>query len=206
MKDAGPIGAPEVEGIGATPLLSVAWKVVAALGALGILVLGVGLALPAAWDVDRTIRIDAPADSIYRWLDDPIAWQAWTVWGGVELMASGPERGAGATLRWDDPYLGDGVFTVVATEPPRLVRYRVEVEGGAMVTEGRLTLTPAQGTGTTVTWHERGDFGWNPMMGYAALNMGRIQGVELERALRRLEALVETGTVPDSLVPPAAPG
>lgn len=205
MNDAGQASAPEEEGIGATPLLSVAWKVVAALGALGILVLGVGLALPATWDVERSLRIDAPPDSIYRWLYDPGAWQEWTVWGGVELVASGPERGAGATLRWDDPYLGDGTFTVVEADPPRMVRYRVEVEGGAMVTEGRLTLTRAEGTGTTVTWEERGDFGWNPMMGYAALNMGRIQGVELERALRRLESLVETGSVPDSLAPPAPP-
>ena len=85
--------------------------------------------------------------------------------------------------------MGDGKFTILATRADREVQYRVEVQEGTLVTHGTLLLT-REGAGTRVTWTEAGDFGSNPLMGYTALGMDRMQGNQMENALRRLAELV----------------
>jgi carbon monoxide dehydrogenase subunit G len=85
--------------------------------------------------------------------------------------------------------MGDGVFTILSTILDREVRYRVEVQGGRMVTKGTLRLT-AEGSGTQVTWQEQGDFGRNPLLGYVARSMDRLQGAQMEGSLARLRELV----------------
>ena len=189
---------------GTTPLLSVAWKVLAALSVFLLLVVGIGFLLPGTWEARRAATLEAPPDSVFPYLDVLDLWERWTPWPEVELVRSGPPRGAGATMSWDDSYMGDGVFRIVESRAPAEVRYRVEVEGGSIVIEGAFALD-STGGGTLVTWTERGDFGWNPLMGYAALTMDRVQGTELERGLARLRAVVETGALPDSLRPGAPP-
>jgi hypothetical protein len=77
------------------------------------------------------------------------------------------------------------MFTILSTILDREVRYRVEVQGGRMVTEGTLRLS-AEGTGTRVTWQEQGDFGRNPLFGYLARSMDRMQGAQMEGSLARL--------------------
>jgi len=94
-------------------------------------------------------------------------------------------------MSWNDNELGNGTFEIIEAAPPNRLRYRVEVQGGSMRTEGTFTLRP-EGAGSRVTWREEGDFGWNPLMGYWALFMARAQGRELEKALGRLE----TATAP----------
>lgn len=206
----------------ATPLLGTAWKVVASLAGLLVLVLLGGLLLPGRWSAEREAVLDAPPDSIFGYLNDLERWDRWSPWPDVELSRSDPPSGEGATMSWDDEYLGDGTFRIVESDPPSRLRYRVEVEGGAMTTTGTFVLdavsrrggapgpdaegADARGARTRVRWREEGDFGWNPLMGYAALTMDRVQGMELERGLERLEAVVETGELPDSLRPgPAGP-
>lgn len=185
----------------ATPLLGAAWKILAVLAVFLILVLGVGVALPGTWNAQRELMIEAPPDSVFVHLDVLQRWERWSPWPAMEMARSGPARGEGATMVWDDPFAGDGTFSIVESVPPTRVAYRVEVEGGSMVTRGVFSLD-ATGNGTRVVWTEEGDFGWNPLMGYAALTMHRVQGAELERGLARLRAVVETGELPDSLRPP----
>lgn len=193
------------DAIRATPLLSVAWKVLAALATLLALVLGVGLALPGTWSAERERVIEAQPDSVFAHLDVLQRWARWSPWPDVEITRSGPPRGEGATMAWDDPFAGAGTFSIVESSRPDRLAYRVQVEGGSMVTRGVFRLSPEPG-GTRVRWREEGDFGWNPLMGYAALTMHRVQGEELERGLARLAAVVETGALPDSLRPGRAGG
>jgi len=164
-------------------------KVLAAAAALLILALAVGLLLPGRWEVERSVLFAAPPQAVYGWLDDPRRWDRWAPLGDVESTFSGPPRGPGATRSWHHPEMGDGTFRIVAAMPNREVRYRVEVQEGALITEGTLRLEP-EGGGTRVTWTEQGDFGPNPLMGYTALGMDRLQGNQMENALQRLGELV----------------
>ena len=174
-------------------VLSFPLKVLSTAIVLLVLALLIGFLLPGRWDVERSAVVAAPPDAVFPWLDDPHQWDQWAPLGEVTATFSGPPRGAGASLRWTHPEVGDGMFTILSTIPDREVRYRVEVQGGRMVTEGTLRLT-AEGAGTRVTWQEQGDFGRNPLLGYLARSMDRMQGAQMEASLARLgERVKEAG-------------
>lgn len=154
-----------------------------------IAVLAVGFLLPADWEASASTVIDASAEEVYALLDTPEGWQSWTAWPDSGLVRSGPERGAGARIAWDDDELGAGAFEIVDAIPTERVTYTVDVNDGAMRTEGALTLSEDPG-GILVAWYESGDLGRNPLMGYWALFMDRAQTAELERSLNRLGTVV----------------
>ena len=166
-------------------ILSFPLKVLSAAIVLLVLALLIGFLLHGRWDVERSAVVAAPPAAVFPWLDDPHQWDQWAPLGEVAATFSGPPRGPGASRRWNHPEVGDGVFTILSTIADREVRYRVEVQGGRMVTEGTLRLT-ADRAGTRVTWQEQGDFGTNPLLGYLALSMDRIQGAQMEGSLARL--------------------
>ena len=166
-------------------VLSFPLKVLSAAIVLLVLALLIGFLLPGRWDVERSAVVSAPPAAVFPWLDDPHRWDQWAPLGEVIATFSGPPRGPGASRRWAHPEVGDGVFTILSTILDREVRYRVEVQGGRMVTEGTLHLS-VEGTGTRVTWQEQGDFGRNPLLGYLARSMGRMQGAQMEGSLARL--------------------
>ncbi len=159
---------------------------------LGLFLL-VGYLLPHDWQAEAEARIPATPEAVYAFLDSPEGWQNWTPWPESGVERSGPARGAGATLSWNDPEFGSGAFTIVATTEPSRVVYAVNVQEGTMMTSGSLDLASDDG-GVRVTWREQGDFGWNPLMGYWVLAMGRAQSDELAKGLERLRALAEERT------------
>ena len=125
-------------------------------------------------------------------LDSPEGWQAWTTWPDSGLVRVGPERGPGASIRWDDRELGSGAFTIGDVQPGESVTYAVEVAGAGnavMRTHGSFTVI-AEGEGVLVRWREEGELGRNPLMGFWALSMERAQGAEMSKGLDRLGELV----------------
>lgn len=177
-----------------------------------LLFLSVGLLLPGTWDAEATRLLPADRQAVMPFVDSPEGWRQWTPWPEGAVVRSGPEHGAGATLSWDDPDLGAGSFTLVRVDPGE-VEYFVEVGDGSMQTHGTITLTPQDG-GVLVFWHEHGDLGRNPLMGWWALSMGRAQGKELAKGLERLEGLVtgagttsaQPGDSPDQPTADSVPG
>ena len=55
-------------------------------------------------------------------------------------------------------------------------------------------LEAIEAGGVRVHWHEAGNLGHNPLMGYWALSMGRAQSQELSKGLDRLSALATDST------------
>ncbi len=145
----------------------------------------VGLVLPGTWEVERSLEVSADPERVFAYVNDVSLWEAWTDWPETAAERFGPASGTGAGRSWNDPEIGDGLFTIVESVAGERVRYRVEVQSGSMVTEGTIDLDPVEG-GTRITWRETGDFGWNPILGYVARAMDRLQGRELEVGLERL--------------------
>jgi uncharacterized protein YndB with AHSA1/START domain len=158
---------------------------------LGALFLIVGWLLPTDFEATAERVVDVPPEAVFRYLDSPEGWRDWTSWPESGLERSGPSRGEGARLAWDDPELGVGSFTLVAVAPTERVQYRVEV-GGSMLTEGDVTLADDAGR-VRIRWRERGSLGRNPLMGWWALSMERAQSDELVKGLERLEAVAKEG-------------
>jgi carbon monoxide dehydrogenase subunit G len=173
-------------------------------GAVILLVLiGVGFLLPTDWEARAEGVIPAAPDVVLTFLDSPEGWQAWTPWPD-STERTGPERGAGAAIAWNNRELGAGTFQVERATASEVV-YVVRVEGAGnavMETRGTVTLL-AEGSGTRVRWREEGDLGRNPLMGYWALSMDRAQSAELGKSIDRLAEVVDEAA--DGLRP-AAPG
>jgi carbon monoxide dehydrogenase subunit G len=163
---------------------------------LGVFLL-VGYLLPSDWQAEAAAEIPAPPAVVLEFVDSPEGWQKWTPWPESGVERSGPERGSGAMLAWNDLELGSGRFTIVEMTPGR-VTYSVLIDDGAIRADGSVEVTPA-GEGSRVTWREAGDFGWNPLMGYWALSMSRAQTDEMAKGLERLRRLA-VGVPADSLV------
>jgi hypothetical protein len=167
------------------------WMKLFITGVAGVLVafLVIGLLLPGDWSAERDRLISAPPGAVAPWVTDLARWSEWSSMEQVEGELSDPSSGVGATLSWDDPQWGQGVFTLTEVDEGA-VAYEVRVEDGSLRTRGRLTLTP-EGAGTRVVWREEGDFGRNPLLAWFALGMNRLQGAELEKGLDALAASVE---------------
>jgi hypothetical protein len=174
-------------------------------GALLILFLVIGWLLPQSWEAEASAHIPAPASAVYPLIDSPEGWRQWTPWPESGVERSGPDRGTGATLSWNDPEPGAGSFAIVGGTEPARVDYAVRVDEGAMRTDGTLSLTPEAG-GVRVDWREEGDLGWNPLMGYWALSLSRAQSEELAKGLDRLRTLVADGSAPPTAPASTPPG
>lgn len=167
---------------------------------LGALVLG--FLLPSTWEAEAEITVAAAPPELDPWLAEAAGWLLWTPGPVSGVEATGPRSGAGSGYAWDDPGYGQGHFRLVAVEPGREIRYRVEVEGGSIVIEGALTLEalePAPGgePRTRIHWQESGDFGWNPLLSYLSGRMAELQGEQLAQSLATLRGLVEAEGTPE---------
>ncbi len=172
------------------PVVRAGWMMAAAFALLLIGFLALGFVLPGTWSARASLLIDVSSERVFATLAEPRRWDDWMPWPEVQFSYEGPSRGIGARRRWDDTRFGAGAFTITEAESPRLLRYEVLVDGGDLVTLGVLRLETTA-SGTLVTWEESGDFGWNPLLAYAALGMENRQRTELERSLERLAGALE---------------
>jgi len=164
-------------------------KIFGFLAGILLLYLLVGLLLPGTWKAEEDAVLPAPPSAVYPLLSRISAWERWTPFPETGLEVFGPAEGIGAGLRWDDPRYGRGEARIVEARENRAVEYEVLIEGGALKIRGSLTLVP-EGEGSRIHWVENGDFGWNPLMGYAAKGMASSQGEAMRASIARLAAMV----------------
>ena len=162
-------------------------KIFGGIAAVLVTLMLIGLALPGAWSAEASIEIEAAPTEVFPYLNDLSRWDTWTNWGDIESELSDPPRSIGASRSWDDPNFGTGSVTITSSAAPTLVRYEVQVEGGASVS-GELRIE-ALGAASRVTWREEGDLGRNPLMGYVARNMPQSQGAQLAEGLEKLRQI-----------------
>ena len=170
--------------------MRILFRLFGSVAALLILFLAVGLVLPGTWTASSSLDLPAPPERVFPFLEDLALWDDWTPWGGVESAFEGVTAGVGARRSWEHAQLGSGAVTITESDYGRLVRYRVVVGDGQLSVDGTFTVE-STASGSRVTWLEEGDFGWNPLMGYAARRMPEAQGTQLRQGLEKLRRLVE---------------
>lgn len=163
--------------------------ILGSLAIIMILFLLIGLLLPGTWRAEASARIPASPEEIFLYLDSPAEWNQWTTLPATGVRIVGTPSGEGSGFIWDDPELGSGAFTIIEAREPELIRYQVRMQNGAMQIDGALQLSPEKG-GARILWTESGNLGANPLMGYWALSMNRMQTAELEKSLDRLLGIV----------------
>jgi hypothetical protein len=167
-------------------------KIFGALAGVLILYLLLGLLLPGTWEAEIEAHFSAPPATVFPYLNRVDQWILWNPMPESGSGAAGAPQGVGAELRWDDPQYGRGSYLITVSHPNAEVGYEVEIEGGPLRIRGSIELT-AEGSGTHLTWKEIGDFGRNPLMGYAARGMADSQAEAMRSSLQTLRRLLGEG-------------
>ncbi len=166
-------------------------KIFGALAGVLTLYLAIGYFLPGTWKARAEAKLMAPPDAVFPFINSPIRWVQWNAMPESGSSLIGPEEGVGAGLDWNDPRYGSGSFVITSSQPDRIVEYQVLIESGTLKIHGVVTLEAESG-GTWIVWEESGDFGRNPLMGYAARGMGDSQREAMAGSLDALAALLKS--------------
>ncbi len=175
-----------------------------------VLLIGVGGFLafaatrPDNYRVERSQRIEAPADVVYAQLDNFKAWGAWSPWEkrdpAMKKTFDGPPSGVGAGYAWDgNKEVGQGRMTITGSQPPRggssetaELTIRLEfIKPFASVATSSFSVKPEGDKASTATWSMEGR---NNLMGKAFgifMNMDKMIGGDFEKGLGSLKTVAE---------------
>jgi len=157
---------------------------------------GIGLCLPSAYRVERSVVIGAPPPAIFPALNTLKEWPTWTAWTverypDMKVKFSGPAAGVGARYTWDGKSTGYGELQLTKSDPARGVSFDLEFGHGKYISAGTIALLP-EDSGTRVTWTNEGELGLNPINRYFGLLMDRMMGPDFQKGLENLKRKVET--------------
>jgi len=166
---------------------------------LAVLVVGIGLALPRDWNVERSILIQAPPSKIHPWVEAPSRWNDWFAWEEMKsdptykVWTSGPEKGVGATYQWTGDAAGRGRIVITSSDPASGVYLDEWIEAdpaGEKNASGTIVYTAADGGATRVTWSDQGKL--PPVVGgFVRGLVSDAIGQAFEKGLANLKTKVE---------------
>jgi uncharacterized protein YndB with AHSA1/START domain len=149
---------------------------------------------PAAFRIQRTTTIAAPAEVVFAQLDDFHRWASWNPFEKGDTKMRKDYQGAGgvgSAYHYVSPTAGEGRMTFTELAPHQRVGVRAEfIKPFAATNQVEFILRPAA-NGVTVTWAMSGN---NPFMGKAIslfMNMDRMVGGQFEKGLADLKGLSE---------------
>jgi len=160
-----------------------------------LVAIGIGYLLPDNAHVERTVRIEAPPEAVFPYVNDFRKFNKWSPWADkdpdIQYNFTGPDSGIGARMAWesDNPEVGNGSNLIVESKPPKRVTTRLDF--GARGNATAFFNVQATNDGSRVTWGFDTEFG-NDLIGrYFGLMMERWVGGDYEQGLQNLKALVE---------------
>lgn len=174
------------------PLARLAFRV---LLVLLVLLIGIGLLLPASATIERSVLIQATPEEVFPHINGMRAFHAWSPWAATdaatEYSFSGPEQGVGSRMEWRSggTQAGQGSQEIVASVAPRQVEMRL-VFGDKGGGTAQFRLQP-EGLGTRVEWRFHSAFGWDLFSRYVGLMLDGMIGSAYERGLETLRQRVE---------------
>lgn len=151
---------------------------------------------PGAFEVKRSIAINASPERVFPLIDDFNDWRTWSPYEtkdpDMQRAFSGSPSGKGAVYAWDgNNQVGKGSIEIVESVPPSRITIKLDmlkpIEGHNIV---NFTLQP-QGSGTQVTWAMRGSYPLISRLIGLFVNMDRMIGGDFETGLASLKAVAE---------------
>ena len=169
-------------------------KLLYGVGALVVLLMIIGFALPRTHSIEVTQEIDAHPATVFALLNDFRRFALWAPLAAsdpdLRIRYSGNDRGVGATMTWDGAIAGSGRQTIVASTPHEHVAI---VMSPGEPGESKSWFDLAPGTGTTiVTWGFEADYGMNIVGRYFAPMLGSIVARDYQNGLVALKELAES--------------
>lgn len=173
-------------------LKTIALAVVAAIAALLIF----AATRPDTFRVERTARIDAPAEKIFPLIDDFHRWGTWSPYEkldpDMQRSFGGSASGKGATYAWESKgKAGAGRMEITESTPSSKIAIDLDftrpMEGHNVA---EFTLQP-QGNATQVTWSMHGPSPYVAKLMGIFFNMDQMIGKDFETGLANLRTATE---------------
>lgn len=163
---------------------------------------------PAAFSVQRSATIQAPADIPFAMVNDFHRWAVWSPWEKLDPAMTrtftGADTGLDAMYEWDGTEVGAGRMTILESKPAERIRIRLEfLRPFEAQNTTTFTFTP-EGSGVTVSWRMEGRNGFIVKAFSLFVNMDQEIGKDFEAGLANLKAAAETEAKKRSEAPPAS--
>jgi uncharacterized protein YndB with AHSA1/START domain len=146
--------------------------------------------------VTRNILISAPAQTVFRYVDDLRKWDEWSPWAKIDpamkTTFSGAQNGKGAIYAWQgNNKVGEGRMTIVESEPEKLVRILLEfIKPFKSVADTEFTFVHADGQ-TSVSWSMIGKKNFASKAFCLFMDMDKKIGGDFEKGLSQLKTVCE---------------
>jgi len=160
-----------------------------------LLIVVVGLFLPATTHVARETVIHAPAKVVYDYISDYRKFNQWSPWFKRDPEAkfeySGTALGEGSKMTWASEHrqVGSGSQEIVEAKPYSYLRVSLDF-GAQGKSEASWHLTPTE-FGTKVIWSLDMTHGWDLLGRIFGLMMDSMVGPDYEAGLENLKQLAE---------------
>jgi uncharacterized protein YndB with AHSA1/START domain len=151
---------------------------------------------PAAFRVERSVIINAPAEKIFPLINDFRAWEPWSPWEKVDPAVkhsySGAVSGEGAVYEWSgNKNIGQGRMEIVESSPPSKVKLKIDfIKPFEAHNTIEFTLVP-KGDSTLVTQAMYGPSPFISRLMGIFCSMDKMVGRKYEEGLANLKALSE---------------
>jgi uncharacterized protein YndB with AHSA1/START domain len=151
---------------------------------------------PDTFRVQRSIRIQAPAEKVFPLLVDFRRWTAWSPWEGrdpaMKRNMSGAQTGKGSIYEWSgNSKVGQGRMEIVDATPPSSLRVKLDfLKPFEAHNVAEFVLSPSGGS-TDVTWAMYGPSPFISKLMGVFMSMDRMVGRDFETGLASLKAASE---------------
>src|SRR5437773_6248449 len=107
------------------------WKILLGVAVVIILLIIVIALQSNKFRIARSVLISAPPQTVFNQINDFHKWEAWSPWlkldPNVKTTYEGPASGPGAKYSWSgNKKIGAGRMTILETNPPTLIRIKLE--------------------------------------------------------------------------------
>lgn len=159
--------------------------------------LGFAATKPNSFEVQRSVLINADAETVFTYLNDFQQWDRWSPWANkdpnMEKMASGSETGVGSVYEWNgNKEVGQGRMEITESNPSSDLRIKLDfVKPFEASNIADFKLQEGE-KDCEVSWILTGP---NPFMAKVMsvfVSMDEMVGTDFELGLANLKTLVES--------------
>ena len=149
---------------------------------------------PDTLRVTRSIRVTAPAETIFPLINDFHQWGGWSPYEhkdpAMKRGYSGAESGKGAVYAWDgNNNVGSGRMEILETQAPSRIVIKLDfIKPFGNIAE--FTMLP-QGDATNLTWTMVGPAPFMSRLMQVFINLDHMIGKDFEAGLANLKKLTE---------------
>lgn len=155
----------------------------------------IGVTMPNDYSIERSITVNADAETVFAYIGDLQKWEEWGPWHEsdptIKTTYSEETAGVGASQTWTGDS-GGGRLSFTAWEKDKRVDYEmVFVEGDTETPATGAVFIEESGEGVEVTWTMESDITMPVLGGYVAKIIVPYLDAMFDKGLERLKKLAE---------------